>query len=187
VYEYKINPLPHYAPAVEGGDLDFETVWGDVAGQWKLINDPPKRVVINRCWPPSLIEAIEAKKAEATRDAWLDSLEERIVEFKEAMEDIKDMMAAIEESPLYDFEVNDEPLLEMLHERMAIFTAYPPDPENFVYGERDKWVYSWDIEPMKEGQYPEKPVKTTPLIEFFFGYAPAPEDYTKPQGKVFPK
>ena len=109
-YEKAINPLPHYAPADEDDPLDFN-VWVKIA-KWKLNNDlDTKKVVINRCWPQSLIKAIKEGTKTATRQAWVDSIEERIVEFKQAMKEIKGMMAALEKSPLYKFEVDGEPLL----------------------------------------------------------------------------
>jgi hypothetical protein len=179
-YEKAINPLPHYAPADEDDPLDFN-VWVKNT-QWKLNNnDVTKKVVINRYWPPSLIKEINEGTKTATRQAWVDSIEERIVEFKQAVEDIKGMMAAIEESAQYEFEVDGEPLLMMLHERMAAFTAYPPDLEVYQYSNRDLWV-EWDVDAWKQGQYGE----STALFESFFGYAPEPKDYTKSVGFVFP-
>jgi hypothetical protein len=190
LYEKKINPLPHYAPADEDEELDF-AVYDETSLPWMLDNsDATKKIVINRCWPQSLIKEINAGTKQPTRDAWLGSTAERVEEFKQAVKGIKGMMAAIEKSPLYEFEVDGEPLLKSLHERMAEFIAFPSDPEDYPdYANRPLWV-DLEREAMKQGQYynndPNLGPQTGPLYEFFFGYVPAPGDYTRPHGIVFP-
>ena len=120
----------------------------------------------------------------AGREAWVNSIADREVEFKQAMEGIKGMMAAIEESPLYEFEVDGEPLLKSLHERMADFVAFPEDPENYPYVEKHRLRWIPDVELMKQGDY--DPTQTGPLYEYYFGYPPKDDDYKKISGIKFP-
>ena len=182
-FEKKINPLPHAVPADPDAPLDFEVWASGTGGKLMLNNDGTKKIVINRCWPQSLIGTTPS------RADWIASDVERETEFKQAVKDIKTMMASIEKSPLREFLVNDEPLLAKLHDRMAAFIAYPTDVEGHEYGDHlGRWTAPEEVD-LSGGKIISKwdTVHTGPLYEYFFGYVPIANDYKLPSGeKSFP-
>jgi hypothetical protein len=183
-FERKIYALPHAVPADPDAPPDL-AVWelGGGAAGYVLKNDGTKEIVINRCWPKSLIGTT------LTRAAWLASREERQKEFRQVVSDIKAMMASIEKSPLREFLVNDEPLLAKLHDRMAEFIAFPTDAETFSYEDRPRWMAPGDLD-TSGGQIISKwdTARTSPLFEYFFGYVPQDTDYVNSKGQLsFPE
>jgi hypothetical protein len=186
-FEKLIDPRPHFKPAEDADvkdDLDLVCwVFQGGGGGW-VLNNENEPIVINRYWLPSLIESEE----DLTQAAWLESREDREEAFKQAVKDIRTMQAAIAKSPLYEFEVNGEPLLDMLHGRMETLIAFPEDLENpLIYDNRPRWAIT-DFD-TSEGEtkfiYAEN--QTGPLYEYFFGYVPIETDYYKSDGpKAFP-
>jgi hypothetical protein len=183
LFKKKIDARPHAVPADPDAPLDL-AVWTTdaIGGGYVLNNNGTKKIVVNRCWPQSLIGTT------LTRADWIAARAEREKEFKQAVKDIEAMMASIEKSPLYEFEVNNEPLLVKLHDSMAEVIAFPADVETFACEDRDRWAKSDLDDSGGQIKYKLDTVRTGPLFEYFFGYVPLDTDYISPKGQLsFPE
>jgi hypothetical protein len=133
-FERYIDPKPHDETNTMRPTYDV-FVMGS-GGSKVLNNDEGTRLFLRRCWPRSLME----QETMPTRDEWFASKAERVAEFKQAVKDIKVMMAAIEKSPLLNLEVDGEPILAQVLKRMGDYIAFPADPETHNYDERGPWL-----------------------------------------------
>jgi hypothetical protein len=170
-----IDPVPHEPPDDSDSSLLNYHVW-----KGGRLNNGKFTIVINRYWPQSLIESLAGRTP--TREDWLSSTDARAAAFKQAVKDIKAMMAAIKKSPLYEFEVEGRgTVLKLMYEHMERLIAFPSDP-NYEYKNRTGWEGA-DFAAMDSGQ-----VDTTQssfLFEYFFGYVPTPTDYDITSGPFF--
>jgi hypothetical protein len=163
-YETLTDPLPGYKKPGEGKTTSGVFSGGKLDNSSAAIN-ANGRLILPRYWPRSYLD--RPIPVTPTIETWKSNRPQRAADFQSAVQDIQDMIDAIEASPLYELE---DPAagfapLKKLHERMEAYSAYP-DTEL-----KDRTEF--DIPPGGNGAGFVDTTKSGPLFEYYFGFIPS--------------